>query len=190
MKLCEPYPDSVELAGRTWRLDLSLRRVLACMAVQERDDLLPADMSVLQCAWLLHPKEKPPKDPTLCARIVKAVFELFPKPENGPQERVIDFEQDAALIRSAFFRIGVDLTRDDIHFMQFLELLADLPSDTAFMRVVELRRRPVPEITKDNKEQVARLLEAKQRVAIKKTDAERRADMERQIMNTRMYWGE
>ena len=74
--------------------------------------------------------------------------------------------------------------------MQFMELLADLPSDTAFMRVVELRRRPVPEITKNNKEQVARLLEAKQRVAIKKTEAERRADFERQIMATRTYWGE
>ena len=30
----------------------------------------------------------------------------------------------------------------------------------------------------------------KQRVAIKKTEAERRADFERQIMATRTYWGE
>lgn len=188
MKLCEPYPDSVEVSGRVWRLDLSLRRVLA--ALESREDLTPADAVQVQCAYLLAADEELPEDPGLCAKIVLAVFDLFPKHENKTQEKYLDFEQDAAMIRSAFFRaFGIDLTRDDIHFMQFLELLADLPTDTALMRTVELRQRPVPEINQHNKEQVARLLEAKQRVALKLTEEERRERFQRQIRQNRIYWG-
>ena len=188
MKLCTPYPNSVEMNGRTWRLDLSLHRVLEAIDAQEREEMTAADRAQLQCAWLLDPAEELPEDPTLCARIVSAAFELFPKPEQAQTEKVLDFEQDAALIRSAFLRLGIDLTAQDIHFFKFLELLADLPSDTALMRVVEIRRAPIPEINQHNREQVVKLLEAKQKVALKKTDKERRESFQRQLTNSPILW--
>lgn len=187
--LCRPYPDRVKVDGKTWELNLSLKNVLMAMEVPDAEGLLPTDAVQLQCAWLFRDPQRVPHDPALCSRILQAVFDLFPKPENDEREKVIDFEQDAPLIRSAFLRLGIDLTRDEIHFMQFLELLSDLPPDTALMRTVELRQRPVPEINEHNREQVARLLEAKQRVALKMTDAERRARFEKQIMRSSIYWG-
>ena len=189
MSLCSPYPDRVQVDGKAYLLDLSLRNVLNAMEAAQTEGITPEDAVQIQCAWLLSDPKRVPTDPVLCARILEAVFALFPKADKQ-QEKYIDFEQDAAMIRSAFFRaFGIDLTRDDLHFMQFIELLADLPTDTALMRTVELRQRPVPEINEHNKEQVARLLEAKQRVALKLTEEERRARFERQLMQNRVFWG-
>lgn len=188
MSLCSPYPDRVQVDGKTYELDLSLRNVLNAMEAAQTEGITPEDAVQIQCAWLLSDPKRVPTDPVLCARILQAVFELLPKADKQ-QEKYIDFEQDAALIRSGFMRIGIDLTREDIHFLQFMELLADLPPDTALMRTVELRQRPVPEINEHNKEQVARLLEAKQRVALKLTEEERRARFERQLMQNRVFWG-
>jgi hypothetical protein len=188
MSLCSPYPDRVQVDGKTYELDLSLRNVLNAMEAAQTEGITPEDAVQIQCAWLLSDPKRVPTDPALCARILEAVFALFPKADKQ-QEKYIDFEQDAALIRSGFMRIGIDLTREDIHFLQFMELIADLPPDTALMRTVELRQRPVPEINEHNKEQVARLLEAKQRVALKLTEEERRARFERQLMQNRVFWG-
>lgn len=189
MSLCSPYPDRVQVDGKTYELDLSLRNVLNAMEVPQTEGITPEDAVQVQCAWLFQDPKRVPTDPALCARILEAVYALFPKPKEEHQEKYIDFEQDAALIRSGFMRLGIDLTREDIHFLQFLELLADLPSDTALMRTVQLRQATVPEITQHNKEQVARLLEAKQRVALKLTEEERRARFERQLMQNRIFWG-
>lgn len=188
MNLCDPYPDRVQVDGRTYMLDLSLRNVLHAIEVPKTEGITPGAAAQVQCAWLLAEKERVPADTAVCERILQAVLDLFPKAEDG-QEKYIDFEQDAALIRSGFMRIGIDLTREDIHFLQFMELLADLPADAALMRTVQLRQAPVPEITQHNKEQVARLLEAKQRVALKLTEEERRARFERQLMQNRVFWG-
>jgi hypothetical protein len=93
------------------------------------------------------------------------------------------------MIRSAFFRIGIDLLKDKIHIIQFLELLADLPSDTALMRTVEIRQRPLPKPTKHNAEQIAALQKAKARVAIKITEEERRELFAQSLKNTTLLRG-
>jgi hypothetical protein len=63
--------------------------------------------------------------------------------------------------------MGYDLTRDHMHFFKFCELLADIPSDTALARTVDIRLRPIPKPTKYNAEQIRALQEAKAKVAIK-----------------------
>lgn len=176
MNIYDEYPASVELEGSKYLLNLSYDRVLRVMDVQEMDDLTAADKLQVQCAWLLAESEPLPSDPETCARIISAVFALFPKSEERVQERYIDFHQDAALIRSGFMRAyGMDLTREKPHFLQFMELLADLPEDTALMRTIDIRRRPIPKPTKDNAELIAQLQQAKARVAIKVTEEERRS---------------
>ena len=93
------------------------------------------------------------------------------------------------MIRSAFFRIGVDLLKDRIHFCQFLELLADLPKDTALMRTVDIRTRPLPKPTKDNREQIAELQRLKAKVAIKMSEEDRRRHFMESIKNTSVMRG-
>jgi hypothetical protein len=93
------------------------------------------------------------------------------------------------MIRSAFFRIGVDLTRDRMHILQFLELLADLPSDTALMRTIEIRAKPIPKPTKHNGEQIAKLQQAKARVAIRLSEEERREQFAASLKNATVMRG-
>lgn len=184
MNIYDPYPDHIELEdGKIIRLNLAYDRVLRVLDLVDRQDLTTKDKLAAQCAWLLDEREPMPETWQEHAAILQAVMDLFPKNEKQ-SERYIDFHQDAAMIRSAFFRIGVDLTVDKIHFFQFLELLADLPSDTALMRVMEIRQRPIPAVNKHNREQVAALIKAKQRVAIKYSEDERKKRFAESLKNS------
>lgn len=184
IRLYETYPEEIELDGKTVRLDLAYDRVLRALDLQDETALTPEDKLELQCALMIAEGEELPRDPQKQAELLIAVFELFPKSEKKSREQYIDFRQDAGMIRSAFFRIGVDLIRDRPHFLRFLELLADLPTDTALMRTVQIRQTPVPQINEHNKEQVARLLEAKARCAIKRGEDERRAKFASALKNS------
>ncbi|MBR2583089.1 MAG: hypothetical protein IKD61_06815 [Oscillospiraceae bacterium] len=184
MNIYDPYPEEIELDGRKIRLNMDFSRVLRVLDVQDMQDLTTADKIEAQCAMLLADGEALPRDRQRQTEIVNAAFSLIPKGEGKTAERFLDMHQDAKMIRSAFYRIGVDLTRDSLHINQFLELLADLPSDTALMRTVELRQRPIPEPTKHNAKERAALMQAKARVAIKASDEERRAQFVESLKNT------
>lgn len=180
MNIYDEYPRTVIYNGREYAVNLAYDRVLRCLDIQQDNDLVPADKLDLMAEMLII---RPPKSIQDRVGIIKAVFELLPKQESsGP--RLIDFHQDAALIRSAFFRIGIDLQRDKIHICQFLELLGDLPKDTALMRTVEIRAKPIPAATKYNGDYIAKLQEAKARVAIKLTDEEARDTFMEQLRNS------
>lgn len=175
MNVYDTYPEQIGLDGRVYRLDLSYDRVLRVMDIQSMDELTVRDKMEIQCAWLLAENEALPRNAETQARLISAVFDLFPKSKERVKERYIDFHQDAALIRSGFMRAyGIDLTLEKMHFIQFLELLADLPQDSALMRTVELRQRPIPKPNGHNAEQIAALVAAKARVAIRVSEEERR----------------
>ena len=175
MNIYDPYPQEVECGGWVYRLNLAYDRVLRAIDAQEIDELTDEDRLALQCELLLADGEKVPDSAEEQAALVAAVFSLFPKKKKtAHSERVLDLHQDAAMIRSAFFRMGIDLTRQKIHFFQFLELLADIPQDTALARVIDIRQRPLPKPTKYNGEEIARLQKAKADVALEISDEERR----------------
>lgn len=190
MNVYDPYPDSVEIDGRVYALNLAFDRVLRVIDLADDETLTEEDKLYVQTAFLVADQDDVPDDPNEQARIIKAVFDMLPKPDNPTGERFIDFHQDAAIIRSGFFRAyGIDLTRDHIHIMQFLELLSDLPSDTALMRTIEIRQRPLPKPNKHNAEQIAALQKAKARVAIKLTEEERRARFAAALKNSSVLRG-
>lgn len=190
MNIYDTYPDSVEVDGRSYKLNLAYDRVLRVFDLEDAEDLTAADKITVQCAWLLAETEDIPEDIQKQIDIIKSVFELFPKGEKQNGERYIDFHQDAAIIRSGFLRTyGIDLIHDKIHFFQFMELLADLPSDTALMRTVDIRQRPVPAPNKHNAEQIAALQKAKARVAIKMSEEERRSRFAESLKNSTVLRG-
>jgi hypothetical protein len=190
MNIYDTYPDSVEVDGRSYKLNLAYDRVLRVFDLEDAEDLTAADKITVQCAWLLAETEDVPEDIQEQIDIIKAVFELFPKGEKQNGERYIDFHQDAAIIRSGFLRTyGIDLIYDKIHFFQFMELLADLPSDTALMRTVDIRQRPIPAPNKHNAEQIAALQKAKARVAIRMSEEERRSRFAESLKNSTILRG-
>ena len=185
----DPYPDRVEFEGKEYLLDLTYDNVLKAIDVYNDDNLLRSDRVEIMCALLLAcPGKDTPETHEGRVGLLSAIFGLFPKGEDT-HEKSIDFHQDAAMIRSAFFRIGVDLLKDRIHFCQFLELLADLPKDTALMRTVDIRTRPLPKPTKDNREQIAELQRLKAKVAIKMSEEDRRRHFMESIKNTSVMRG-
>ena len=191
MNIYDPYPEEITHKGKKVRLNLSYDHVLMVLDAQEDELLLPEDKIRLQCALLLANPRKAPKTAQAQVELLQDIFALLPKNDNptGQNERYIDFHQDAGMIRSAFLRVGIDLQREKIHFFRFLEVLRDLPSDTALMRVVEIRQKPIPKPTKYNAEQIAALQKAKAAVAIKMSDEERRRRFAQSLKNSSLLKG-
>ena len=73
--------------------------------------------------------------------------------------------------------------------MRFLELLRDLPPDTALMRTIEIRMRPVPKPDGHNAEQIAAIMKAKAAVAIKMSEEERRRSFAESLKNSSLLTG-
>lgn len=189
MNIYDDYPTETEVDGKIYRLNLSYDRVLRALDIQDDPAMTAGDRLETQCVLLLENGYKDlPQTIEERRRLLNAILGLLPKPETTG-ERYIDFHQDARMIRTAFFRIGVDLLKDKIHIFQFLELLSDLPSDTALMRTIEIRQRPVPTLTKDNAKQVEALVKAKQKVAIKISEEERREQFAKSLKNSSLFRG-
>lgn len=186
MNIYDKYPEAVTVDGEAYDLHTGYDRWLMALDAQDDTVLMPDDRTALQCRLLC---KNPPRGLDKQARVVEAAFSILPTPEPSGGPRVIDMHQDAAMIRSAFFRIGIDLTVQKIHILQFLELLADLPSDTALMRTVELRMQPIPKATPHNGDYIAALMAAKARVAIKVPQEEQQALFARQLKQSTLLRG-
>ena len=182
IRLYESYPESVRFEGREIPLDLDFRQVLRVLDLQKDKSWTELERVRLSVLLLLKDPADCPETAERQGALLSAVFALFPGPEGEDSgEKCMDFNQDAALIRSGFFRIGVDLTRERVHFFRFLELLADLPEDTALIRTINIRKKPLPKPNKHNAEEIAALQRAKARVALKLDEEERRGQFIRSL---------
>lgn len=188
MTVYEPYPDRVTVNGREILLDLSYDRVLMAFDILGMYELTTLDRFETVCRILIRSPEDIPQDLSGMAIVLSEILKLFPS--NAEQaDKTIDFHQDAALIRSAFFRIGIDLTKEKINIFQFLELLGDLPKDTALMRVIDIRTRPIPKVTEENRDQVAELQRLKQKFAIRLSDEERLRNFAKSLRKSSILMG-
>ena len=128
MRLQDRLPDGVTVDGKFYRLDFDFRNVLRMMKELGRDDLLP-DVRVWRAVRCLtkHPKNE--------AKVLEAVQKLlFDLPPEKDGQRVTDFEQDAGLIRAAFRQAyGIDLYREKLHWIEFVELLNAIPEFFSIM---------------------------------------------------------
>ena len=166
MKLTERLPDGVTVDGKFYPLDFDFRNVLRMMEVLADDDLLPdaRDYLALKCLT---------KRPKNVSKVLSAVKGLLfdTKPASG--ERLMSFEQDAPLIRAAFRQVyRIDLFRDKLHWLEFTELLQNLPDGNRFEETLGIRARPLPAPTKYNQKEREWLLKAKQQCAIHLTEKE------------------
>lgn len=97
------------------------------------------------------------------------LHELFPQKKKTEETKLFDFEQDAALIYSAFLQTyGIDLyaVRNQMDWRIFIALLKGIPENTEFSRTIKIRGMKVPERTKENSEYVDSIIKAKRAVAL------------------------
>lgn len=62
--------------------------------------------------------------------------------EDAAGIRLYSFNKDAGLIYAAFRQThGIDLSKEDLHWFEFMTLFMDLGADTTFCSLVSLRKR-------------------------------------------------
>ncbi len=91
--------------------------------------------------------------------------------EDGPP--VMDFRQDWPYIQAAFLQqygIDIDRQRGRMSWARFVALLGGLTDATQFIRIVQLRARPMPAPTRHNADDRRALAEAKARYAIREDE--------------------
>ena len=165
MKLQDALPDRVTVNGHVYRLKLDFRNVLRLLDVMGREGMVPGarEWQALRCVMRRPPRE--------CGPVLAAVMGLlFPsnkaKKENGP--KLTDFEQDADMIRAAFWQeYRINLFRDRLHWMEFSVLLSGLPEGSRYSEVLGIRARPMPAPTKWNAEERKWLAKAKAEYALR-----------------------
>ena len=176
MKLYERLPDSVTVNGRRIKLDLDFRNVLRMIDIMATDDLMDdaREWLALRCICRKPKKGMMPE--------VKRL--LFPPVDKRARERVMDYEQDADLIRAGFQQAyGIDLDTARLHWFRFMWLLSGLPEVTRFSDVISIRARPIPERTKYNSKEIDALMEAKANVALKMTEEEQKVKYQKDVNN-------
>ena len=178
MKLQDRLPDGVEVRGKWVKLDFDFRNVLHMLDVLNNRDLIPEARNYLALKCLTkHPRHVPE---TMAA--VRAV--LFIQGGDGEQKKLTDFEQDAPMIRTAFRQVyNIDLFRANLHWLEFIELLSNLPDGNRYMDVLGIRARPLPAPTKYNQKERVWLMKAKAAHALHMSDEEQERYYEKAVQN-------
>lgn len=166
MKLYERLPDRVTVGRRRYKLRLDFRNVLRMIDTLTRDDLLPEARDYLALRCVTKPKGD-------IQALMAAVLELLFPARGESTEKIMDYAQDADLIRAAFLQCyGINLYRDKLHWFEFSALLASMPEGSRYSEILSIRARPMPAPTKYNADERAWLAKAKAQYAVKLTDKE------------------
>lgn len=167
MKLYERLPDRVIIGRRRYKLRLDFRNVLRMIDTLARADLLPEAREYLALRCITRPRGN-------THALMTAVQELLFPARGESTEKIMDYAQDADLIRAAFLQCyGINLYRDKLHWFEFSALLASMPEGSRYSEILSIRARPMPAPTKNNADERAWLAQAKAQYAVKMTDKER-----------------
>lgn len=170
MKLFDSLPNGVKVGKRFFPCDFDFRNVLKMLDTMQREDLIPDARDYL-CLKCVISRRIPSK---IVSALYKAVCSILfeERPESGGK-RLTSYDQDAGLIRSAFRQVyHIDLFRDRLHWLEFIELLQNLPDGNRYEEIVSIRARPIPAPNKYNQKEREWLIQAKQSFALHLSDRE------------------
>lgn len=75
---------------------------------------------------------------------IESIEDMRHDADEDSMEKAMDFIVDSSRLFSAFKRTyNIDLSKADMHWFEFLNLLADIPEDTVFKQVVTCRTRKI-----------------------------------------------
>lgn len=167
--------ESFEYKGRKYKLTPDIRNVL--LLLDALNNCFPWERGKLISYFLTDGKT--PKSNDFVNALIKHYFP--PSNENG--ERVIDLHQDFPYIYAAFIQAyGIDLYKG-LSWFRFRDLLSALPADTTYSKILQIRTRPIPPVTKSNAEERANLIRLKEKYAIKKSRSEISEGLQKDLKN-------
>ena len=180
MTLYEALPENLEYLGKEYRLYASFDRVLEALAFIKRQDFSDAEKTEYLTFLFFGDGVAPD------AELVSAALALLCPASENSGVRSFDWEQDAAAIYASFLSVyGIDLysVRGKLHWTAFIALLQNLPRDSAFGRLIDIRTCEVPQVTKYNQKQVQNLMKAKAAYRLRISEEERQAQWQAGLQN-------
>ena len=179
MKLFDSLPEGVRVNGKYYRCDFDFRNVLKMLEIMQHEDIIPDARDYLCVKCVISHRISLKTAPVVYNELCSILFEK--RPETG-EKRLTSFEQDAGLIRSAFRQVyGIDLFREKLHWLEFTELLQNLPEGNRYEEIIGIRARPLPTPTKYNQKEREWLIKAKQSVALHLNEQEQERKYESDV---------
>lgn len=146
--LLDPLPDSFQ--GYLIRTDFRIG-IQVSMCLQDED--MTEYERVAQALHLLFGNGAPPTETAVKGLDWFLNGWCKDDHEKKKEDPVTDFEKDAGRIYTAIKeRYGIDLKICKMHWFEFMNLLSDVNSESAFARVAQIRGKKLEEI-KNTKEQ-------------------------------------
>ena len=181
------YPEYAEVKGKKYKINTDFRVALRCNEIAEDDKIMDEERG-LAIVYLLFGEEglNNIEDGSELLLIALKFLSCGQKKEKDNKKEEVDmnFEQDWNYIQTSFFSdYNIDLTKSQMHWWQFCNMLGGLTDKCIFNRVRFVRNFDVSQI-KDSKER-EKWIRQKELVALKreKTSEEKRLDeiFERQL---------
>lgn len=159
------YPEYAEIRGKKYKIDTDFNTAFQCFEILE-DDNIRDEERALAVIYLLF-DFIPNKDLDLFME--KAAIYLQcgkSKEEHNQNKKDMDFNQDKGYIVSSFMSdYHIDLSKEKIHFWQFIDYLEGLTENSSLNRIRAIRNYDVKKI-KDSKER-EQMIKAQKQVALK-----------------------
>ena len=154
--LTDRLPHDVTIHGRRYKINTDFRLMIRLdMLLNDEVETEDKADALLSLFGILLPDLERMIVNASADEIVKAVMDFCSDERSGrhdndgeePEERSHSFLHDSAYIYSAFMQAyHIDLTRARLHWYQFRALLAALPHDCLFSRIVGYRTTNLSDI--------------------------------------------
>ena len=160
------YPEYATINGVDYKLDTNFETALKCFEIIN-DTTIHDYEKVLAIVYLLF--DFIPNDDEIELFFEKATIYLQcgkTLEEQEQNEKDMDFIEDRGRINASFMSdYHLDLSKEKIHFWQFVDYIEGLKEDCILNRVREIRTMDIKDI-KDEKER-KKILEEKKRLELK-----------------------
>lgn len=159
------YPEYALIGGKEYKIDTSYRTAIRCFQVIDDETITDYErgLAIIYLLFDFIPKKN------LDKFLDKAKYFLECGDSSGDtnSKKDMDFTQDRKYINSSFMSdYHIDLSKEDMHFWQFVEYIEGLTENSSLNRVRELRNFDTSKIT-DIKEK-EKIQKAQSRVSLKK----------------------
>ena len=158
------YPEYAEVNGKRYKINTDYRVALRCFEVIE-DESICDEERALAVIYLLF-GEVPTSNIEDFLRIAGNYLRCGEKEETqAPSEKDMDFIADEKYIVASFMSdYQIDLSRANMHFWQYIQLIQGFTERSVMSRVREIRNYDLEEL-KDPKTR-AKMAKAKEAVAL------------------------
>lgn len=161
------YPEYAEINGKQYKLNTSWQNALECFDIINDATICDYERAVAIIYKIFGFIPENDFDEFLKkAEIFLSCGET--QEQQKAKEKDMDFNQDRKYILASFMSdYKIDLSKQDMHFWEFIDLIQGLTNECSLSNLRQLRNFDVSQI-KDEKER-RKIIEAQKRVALKET---------------------